>query len=63
MKIEASQSEGAEIAGSEVTMDKNYGLKLFEVKVMKVEGSWSEVAGSEVTMDKQYGKKYMRRKW
>ena len=38
-RVDGSRSEGAEVAGSEVTMDKQYGKQLFEEKILKVEGS------------------------
>ena len=39
VRVDGSRSEGAEVAGSEVTMDKQYGKQLFEEKMLKVEGS------------------------
>ena len=49
-KVEGSQSKYAEVAGSEVTVHKIYAKKLFEEKVMNVEGSQSK--GAEVIMKK-----------
>ena len=57
VKVEGSRSEGAEVAGSKVTMDKIYAKKLFEEKVVKGEGSRSEdaeVTGYEVTMETKW---------
>ena len=62
MKVGVSWSE---MAGSEVTMYKQYGKNVFEEKKVKVEVSWSEcaeVAGSKVTVHKTYGKKLFEEK-